>query len=165
MTNETTKTKAKQGMQFPSHVTAPVADETVASLSREIVDTTRDQNNILASGDVHWFVRGHYVDTGTGTYGIESLIRNILKANGSIFPASASNPETGLRGIVIAGSMFTDEIIAAVRETNGADRYPDGTIRMYLSKFGKNFGKVKLSNGEDKNRPCPKPRCKWYVAE
>lgn len=163
MTTMNNETKAKQGMQFPSHVTAPCADETVVSLAREIVDTNRDQNNVLATGEVHFFVRGHYVDTATGTFGIESLIRNILKANGSIFPKDAGLTE--LRPIVVAGSMFTDEIIAAVRETFGADRYPDGTIRMYLSKFGKQFGKVKLTSSEDSTRTCPKPRCKWYVAE
>jgi hypothetical protein len=163
MTTMNNQPKAKQGMQFPSHVTAPCADETVCGLAREIVDTSRDQNNVLATGEVHFFVRGHYVDTATGTFGIESLIRNILRANNAIFPAGAEKTE--LRAIVIAGAKFTDEIIAAVRETFGADRYPDGTIRMYLSKFGKQFGKVKLSNSEDSNRPCPKPRCKWYVAE
>jgi hypothetical protein len=155
--------KVKNGMQFPSHVTTPCDDETVVSLAREIVDTSRDTNNIFATGSVHFFVRDHYVDTSTGTFGIESLIRNILKSNGSIFPKDAGLTE--LRPIVIAGSMFTDEIIATVRDTFGSDRYPDGTIRMYLSKFGKQFGKVKLTNSEDSNRPCPKPRCKWYVAE
>lgn len=158
-----TETKTNQGMQYPSHVTTPCANETVASLSREIVDTARDINNTLASGEIHYLVRNHYVDTAKGTYGIESLIRDILLANGAFFPKGIEATE--LRGIVVAGAMFTDEIIEAVRDTFGNERYPDGTIRMYLSKFGKQFGKVKLSNSEDSNRPCSKPRCKWYVAQ
>lgn len=148
-------------LPFPSQVTAPCANEIVRALSRDIVDSSRDTNNLLASGGIHNLVREHYIDTANGIYGIESLIKSILRTNGSVFPAGVEATE--LRAIAIAGGMFTSEIIAQVRETFGADRYPDCTIRMYLSKLAKGIGKVQLTGSEDKNRPQPKPRCKWYL--
>jgi hypothetical protein len=160
---ELTETKTKR-MPFPSHVTTPCENEVVRSLSREIVDSARDNNNILASGEVHFFVRSHYVDTANGIYGIERLIEEILRSNGSVFPTDCDKTE--LRTIAIAGSMFTSEIISAVRETFGADRYPDKTILHYLSTEAKDkFGKIKLTGAEDSERECNRPRCKWYVKE
>jgi hypothetical protein len=148
-------------MEYPSYVKTPCGNEVVRDMSREIVDSSRDTNNLLASGEIHFYVREHYVDPSTGTYGIESLIRNILKANGSQFPAGVEDTE--LRGIAVAGSMFSSEIIAKVRETFGADRYPDSTIYQYLWKYAKGIRKVKLSSAEDSSRTCPKPRCKYYA--
>lgn len=148
-------------LPFPSQVTTPCENEIVRALSRDIVDSSRDTNNLLAAGGIHNLVREHYIDTANGIYGIESLIKSILKANGSVFPKGSE--ETELKAIAIAGGMFTSEIIAKVRETFGADRYPDCTIRMYLTEFAKGIGKIQLTGAEDMPRPCPKPRCKWYL--
>jgi hypothetical protein len=158
------KSEAKSGkLPFPSNVTTPCENEDVAGLARELVDGARDKNNVLASGEIHYFVRDHYVDPSTGTYGIENLIKSILKSNSAVFPKGVEH--SALRNVAIGAAMFTDEIIKSVRITFGQDRYPDTTIRMYLSKFAKGLGKIKLTNAEDTNRPCCKPRCKWYVVE
>ena len=164
-------------LPFPSTVKTPCPNADVQALSREIVDTSRDMNNILASaGNVHNYVRAHYVDTAMGTYGIESLISAILKERGAIFPAGIEGKmdENGtvingeFRNVAIAASMFATEVIAAVRDTFGADRYPDPTIRSYLSHFMTKSGKVGnicLKSAEDCGRPCDKPRTKFYLVE
>lgn len=157
-------------LPFPSHVTAPCQNEDVKALAREIVDTARDKNNLLASaGNVHMFVRDHYVDTATGTYGIESLIVSILKSNNAVFPKEVENTE--FRKMAISASMFASDIIAAVQDTFGKERYPYATIHSYLSYFmsGKKgngkLGKIKLTNAEDSTRQCCKPRIKFYIIE
>lgn len=165
---ETTETKTKAAkLPFPSQVNSPAPNADVVALARDLVDTARDTNNVLdAAGNVHFYVRAHYVDTATGTYGIESLIANILQAHGAIFPAGIEATE--FRKVAIAGAMFTSEIIAAVRETFGSERYPDATILSYLAHFmakGKRIGKLKLTGAEDIDRTSPKPRVKYYLIE
>jgi len=159
--NETTTA----AMPFPSTVNTPCPNENVQVLSREIVDTSHDLNNLFASaGNVHKFVRTHYVDTKTGTYGIESLIKSILKSNGALFPVGIESTE--YRTIAIKSAMFVAEIIKEVQATFGIERYPAQTIHNYLSTFAKTkFGKIKLTNNEDNLRKCCKPRCKYYVIE
>jgi hypothetical protein len=163
-----TKNKTETSkMPFPSQVTEACQNVEVQALSREIVDTARDKNNLLASaGNVHYFVRDHYVDTQTGTYGIESLIANILKSHGAIFPAGIGATE--LRKVAVAASMLAEDIISEVQATFGKDRYPYATIHTYLSVFmvrKEKVGKIKLSNSEDQPRTCCKPRCKWYLID
>jgi hypothetical protein len=167
MKNEmTVETKAAK-MPFPSQVNSPAPNADVVAIARELVDTARDTNNVLqAAGNVHYFVRSHYVDVASGTYGIESLIAAILAANGSIFPAGIE--ETEFRKVAIAGAMFTTEIIAKVRETFGSERYPDSTILSFLAHFmlkNKRVGKLKLKGAEDQGRTSAKPRVKYYLIE
>jgi hypothetical protein len=84
----------------------------------------------------------------------------------AIYPADA--PLTESRKEAIEGSMFTQDIINQVklRFTAGSIRYPEKTIRAYLSvvmfKNG-TVGKIQLKTTEDAARKCPKPRCKWYL--
>lgn len=155
---------------FPSHVTTPAPNADVLPLSREIVSTSQDLNNVLTSaGNVHKFVMAHYVDTATGTYGIERLIASILTQNRSVFPNGIENSE--FRKVAIASSMFVSEIIAIVQDTFGKDRYPYATVHSYLSYFMTKEGcknkvaRIKLTNAEDKDRPCNKPRTKFYLIE
>lgn len=167
MTNQT----AESGkLPFPSHVKTPAPNADVQPLSRDIVENARDNNNVLASaGNVHYFVRSHYVDVSSGVYGIERLIAQILKDNRSEFPAGIE--QTEFRKIAIAGSMYVSDIIAKVQETFGADRYPYATIHSYLSYFmtketcQNKVARIKLTNSEDSNRPCCKPRTKFYLVD
>ena len=165
MKNETTTKNEK--LPFPSTVKSACPNTDVQAVAREIVDTSRDVNNLFASaGNVHNFVRAHYVDTSTGTYGIESLIASILAANNSVFPAGIETTE--FRNVAISASMFASEIIAAVRVTFGKERYPDATIYSYLAHFmlkSGRVGKIKLKNSEDSMRNCCKPRTKYYLVE
>jgi hypothetical protein len=152
-------------LPFPSHVKEACPNKDVQSLSRELVDTARDKNNVLAcAGNVHLFVRDHYVDTSTGTYGIESLIASILRDNNAVFPLGIEGTE--FRKVAIATAMFATEVIEAVRNTFGVDRYPDATIRSYLSHFmAERIGKIALTTTEDCDRKSCKPRTKFYLVE
>lgn len=170
MINETTETKVETKLPFPSTVKSAAPNQDVQNVSREIVDTSRDLNNVLASaGNVHNFVRAHYIDASTGVYGIERLIAQILKENGAIFPGGIE--ETEFRGMAILAGMFASEIVAIVQETFGTERYPAATIHCYLSTemtkatSQNKIGKIKLKNHEDSNRPCFKPRTKFYLLE
>jgi len=155
---------------FPSHVKTPAPNPDVSSISRELVDMARDLNNVYASaGNVHKFVRTHYVDTASGVYGIESLIAQILRDNGAVNPEGIEKTE--FRKVAIATSMYASDIIAAVQAANGNERYPYATIHSYLSHFmtkansQHKIGKIKLTNSEDSSRNCCKPRTKFYLIE
>ena len=154
-------------LPFPSTVTAPCQNEMIASLGREIIAGAIDTNNLFATGgNVHNFVRNHYVDTANGIYGIESLIVSILKEREAVFPKNVG--ETDFRAVAIQAGMLTSEIVAAIRAKFGADRYPDQTIFSYLSIFmfknGK-VGKIKMTNAEDSDRECNRPRFKWFLVQ
>lgn len=157
-------------LPFPSHVKAACPNNDVQTVSREIVDTSRDLNSLFKSGgNVHNFVRCHYVDTAKGIYGIERLIAAILADNGAIFPQGIEKSE--FRTIAIGQAMFVSDIIAKVREVFGNERYPDSVIHSYLSYFmtkpnsQNKVGKIKLTNAEDASRHCNKPRTKFYLVD
>lgn len=133
----------------------------IAEFAQDILANSMDTNNILASGNVKFAFRSHYVNTANNVNGIEQLIKSILTDNGSIFVSEIE--KSSMRKIAIAGSMFTEDIISIVRENFGVDRYPDATIKMYLSKFAKGIAKFQLQNNEDSGRDCCRPRCKYYL--
>ena len=140
-------------------------NETVQAMSSEILTTLQDINNLIAPSTRYAF-RNHYVNTETGVCGIENLIADILTNANANFPAGIEF--TPHRSIAIGNSMFASEIIEIVRQSFGPDRYTDGTIHHYLSVFMTKkdlIGKIKLSNVEDKDRPCCKPRIKFYLVE
>lgn len=146
-------------------MTNNIYNETVQAMSSEILTTLQDINNLVASNTRYAF-RNHYVNTETGVCGIENLIIDILTTSNANFPAGIEF--TAHRSIAIGSSMFASEIIAIVRQSFGPDRYTDGTIHHYLSVFMTKkglIGKIKLSNAEDKNRECFKPRIKFYLVE
>lgn len=174
MTIETTEMVSN--LPFPSHVKTPAPNVETHALSGDVVATMQDLNDVLTSaGNVHKLVRAHYVNLADGIYGIERLIASILQnhciAMGcnetGTFPSGVEKTE--FRSIAIAGGMFASDVIATVREVFGADRYPDPVIKTYLAhhmqkdKSQNKTGSIQLSTLEDKGRPCPKPRTKYYL--
>jgi len=137
----------------------------VKEMAGEIVSTSRDLNNILATGKVAYAFRTHYVDTANDINGIGELIAAILKANGSTFPKGSE--DTSLREIVIHGAMYLADIETKVRQTFGFERYPTSSLKVYLSnhKAGHVFETIQLKGHEDQGRTCPKPRAKYFLAE
>ncbi len=137
------------------------------AMNREVQSNCQDINNVLTtSGKVKAVFHTHFECMETGECGIADLISRILREREASFPANVE--QTELRSIAIAGSMFTSEILAEVqsRFSAGSIRYPLQTVKAYLSVFmrkqGK-VGKIQLSNSEDSQRECCKPRCKWYL--
>lgn len=140
--------------------------ELVKELSPEILTTLADTNNLFAQIGVPLAFRTHYVSTENGVNGIEQLIAKILTDANAVFTAGIETTE--FRSLAIAQSLFVSEIIASVRNVFGSDRYPDATIHQYLSVFmtkNKSVSKIKLTNVEDKNRSCCKPRTKFYLVQ
>jgi hypothetical protein len=135
----------------------------VADLAETIIDTSKDLNNILASGKVQFCFRSHYVDTKNDVHGIEQLIYAILKANGSVFPSRSE--DGNFSKVVKAGSMFFADIENEVHKAFGFERYPATTLRVYLAGKAKNVHRIQLTGEEDQGRICPKPRAKYYFAE
>ena len=136
----------------------------VAAMASTIVDTSRDINNILASGNVKRLVRTHYIDTANDIAGIEQLIESILRANGAIHPDGAEH--TAMRNVVLASAMLYAEIETAVRKAFGPDRYVDtSTIYVYLNGKGTAFRSVQMTGTEDKGRTSCKPRSRYYLSE
>jgi hypothetical protein len=106
------------------------------------------------------------VNVKTGVNGIENLVIDILQNNNAVFAKDvAASP---LRNMAICQAMFISDIIANVRKQFGFDRYPDATIYTVVSvlmvKSGL-VGKITLSNVEDKNRNCCRPRAKFFLIQ
>ena len=138
-------------------------------MSREVLANSQDINNVLSTSNVvKAAFHTHFVSMENDLAGIADLISAILRENEAVFPLNVGATE--LRPIAIAGSLFTHEIMAEVqsRFAAGSKRYPLQTVKNYLStympKLGK-VGKIQLSGKEDVSRPCPKPRCKWFLAQ
>lgn len=137
------------------------------AMSREVLSNSQDINNVLTTSQtVKAVFHTHFADMETGECGIEKLIVRIMREREAQFPKGVENTE--LRQIAIAGSMFMSEIETEVKNrfTAGSIRYPHDTIKAYMSayllKSGK-VGRIQLTNGEDKNRSCCRPRVKWYL--
>jgi len=167
-TVETTATETK--IPFPSQVKNPAPNSEVMPYASPLVDNTRDMNNIMeAAGNVHKLVRGHYVNMATGVYGIERLIASILANAEAVFPPDVEKTE--FRAIAVAKSFYAVEVISAVREHFGAERYPDSVIATYLAHYmqketsANRVGAIQLTKTEDMPRPCPKPRTKYYLLD
>jgi hypothetical protein len=134
----------------------------------EIFETNgRDANTFYTeSGNVAPIFQNHWIETTTGKNGIANLIIKILTDNGSVFKKDIDSPED--KKIAIDGGMFTSQILAKVKLmfTAGTSRYPESTVRTYLSvhmKHGKELGKIQLSKFEDTGRKGGKPRIIWYA--
>ncbi len=144
------------------------------ALSREIVDNSRDINNVLTTSAVTRAVfHTHFVSMDNSLFGIADLITSILREAEAVFPKGIETSE--LRGVALASALTTDEIKSAIdrRFTAGSIRYPLQSVKSYLSVFMSQstkhhkatVGKIQMSNAEDKNRECCKPRCKWYLID
>ena len=137
------------------------------AMQREVLENEKDINNFLSvSNKVGPLFHTHFIDMETGNNGIANLILLILAEKEATFKKGVELTED--RGTAINLSLFASEIIEEVKNrfSNTSKRYPYKTIHAYLSimlfRSGK-VGKIKLSNAEDKERDCRKPRTKWYV--
>jgi len=140
--------------------------QTIASLAAGIIDNAMENNNLFADAQVPFVYRNHYVNAKTGVNGIENLIIDILTNNNAVFAKDVA--ATPLRNMAISQSLYISEIIEHVRNSFGFDRYPDATIYTVISvlmlKSGI-VGKIALSNVEDKNRECCRPRSKFFLIQ
>jgi hypothetical protein len=136
-------------------------------MQREIHSNFHDINNILTVAGVKPLLQAHWTDGG-----IEQMITDCLTLNESVFSSDVCGKDGKgggtLRPVIIKTSMFVTDILHYVEEnfTAGTSRYPLKTIHQYLSIFmfrNNKVGKIKLTNHEDKPRPCDKPRVKWYL--
>ena len=147
--------------------TATTEGKNAIAMSSEVLASSQDINGVLTqSHEVRAVYHTHFVDMQSGLCGIEDLITDILSQHNAIFPVGIEN--TPLRNIAIAGGMFTCEVFNCVesRFTAGSIRYPLKTITLYLSQFMKGkVGRIQLTGKEDINRPCNRPRCKWYLID
>lgn len=139
------------------------------AMSREIQSSQQDINNVLTTSQaVSGVFHDHWVEMETGKNGIANLISKILSEKEAVFPKGIENTE--FRSVAISTSLFASDIIKEVQSqfTAGSIRYPYFTIHTYLSvfMFRKNkVGKIKLSNSEDSERDCCKPRTKYYLVQ
>jgi hypothetical protein len=132
--------------------------------SSEIVQTSQDINNTLEVQGTRAFFGTHYANAELDVFGIVALVKHVLRENDSVFGRGIEKTE--LRQIAVAGSMFTNDIVAAVGTlfANAGMRYKPQAVKNVLSTYAKGeIVKIALSNSEDKPRPCSKPRAKWYL--
>ena len=95
-----------------------------------------ENNSVLAGFQVPWIFRGSMVDLQSGMHGIRWAIARILT-------------QAADRGLT------TEEIIDAIRNTNGGDKYPDETIWHNLKQVMEKAGQVvsvQRSNADDADR-------------
>lgn len=136
-------------------------------MQRELLSNAIDSNNVLTTAGIRPEFQAHVFNMQSGECGIELLIVSILQENGSTFPSNIGSTE--FRQVAINGSMFASEIIQAVQDrfANGSTRYPYATVYAYLcnpaNKKKSGIVSIKLTNSEDKPRPCPKPRQKYFL--
>lgn len=153
-------------------------NDSVANIidSAELLGNAQDINNVLTVAKVQSIFQGHYFNLENDSHGIAFLIAEILKEREAVFPKGIETSE--LRQVAIATSMYASDIIEEVhnRFTAGSSRYPYETVHAYLSIFMNadnkkqlrsvpKIGQIKLTNNEDKPRPCFKPRCKYYLVQ
>jgi hypothetical protein len=127
-----------------------------------VAQAVTENNSVLAGCNVHFLFRGSAVDLTTGKHGIRWLIARILTERQAVLPVYAG----AYRNVYLNVGVTTEEIISKVRAVNGFDKYPDKTIADYLSVIMKRDGQVasiQLTNSEDCNRDCKRPRKKWYL--
>lgn len=133
--------------------------------SADVIESVCAANNTLMIAGVRAHYQGHYADAKTRVYGILMLVADILRQHDAEFPQHAHT--TTLRHIVVAGAMFTYEILAEVEKRfAGGSRYKVQAVKNVLSTYGNEFiAKIQLDKNEDQPRPCDKPRCKWYLIQ
>lgn len=129
--------------------------------ANEIIKTSIALNTTLQRNEVRPLVRAHFVDTNKGIQGIAELINFILASKDAVL--TAEEIDTLPRGEKINRGIRFDEIIAEVREAFGDARYPDSTIRVYLTTKAKNIFRLQMTSEEDAERTSPKPRCVYLL--
>jgi hypothetical protein len=145
-----------------------------AQFGRELLGNSQDINNCLTVAEVSPTFQGHYFNLVSEKHGIAFLIAEILTEREAVFAKGIEATE--LKAVAVAASMFASEVISEVkaRFTAGTTRYEYNTVHAYLSVLMNpeskhclanipRIGKIKLTNAEDKPRPCYKPRTKFYL--
>ena len=83
--------------------------------SREALQTCKNLNRkFTATQQVPPSSLTTYVNLATGGVGMRGLIRDILKANGSVWLGGTSSPQD--RADAIANAMYTEDIHGQVRD-------------------------------------------------
>jgi hypothetical protein len=99
--------------------------------------------------------------------GLRGLIIKILRTHGAAWTGDTQLPSD--RAAAIKAAMFVEEIVSKCKEifTAGTIRYPKQSVKNCLGEMAKDseVGKIGLSNGEDSNRECDRPRSKWYLVK
>ena len=134
--------------------------------AEEVGQNCQDINHVLTGCGVKPHVQTHWTDTTTGQGGLALLIEQILRSAGAEFVAGIE--QSPLRTVAICSSLYTEQIIALVQAkfAGGSSRYPDQSVRNYLSTYMTKsglVGQIKLTNKEDRERSCCRPRTKWYL--
>lgn len=154
-------------------------------MSNETIQASRDINGTLTeTAKVRPVFMTHYANAEQDIYGIADLIESVLREREAIFPRGIE--ETVLRPVCHAAAMTVQDIMMEIerRFTESTPRYPQQTVKNYLSQFCKGrFGKMqcKAELNEDSNRNSPEnrawrvahgkaaickaPRAKWYVID
>lgn len=133
-----------------------------AALQNSVRQNVTENNSVLAGCNVHWLFRGSVVDLETGKHGIRWLIARILTEAQASFPLYSGN----FRNVYVSYGLTTEEIVSKIRSVNGYDKYPDKTIADYLSVImtrDNQVASIQMTNREDPNRNCKRPRKKWYL--
>lgn len=137
------------------------------SLSAEIVETCKAVNNTLETTEaVTPFYGAHYANAQLDVCGIVALVEKVLRDNQAVFPRGIE--ATALRKIAVAASMFTSEVVEAVKVEFAAAgmRYKAQAVKNVLSTYGKGrIAKIRLTPEEDQPRTSDKPRAKWYLID
>jgi hypothetical protein len=133
------------------------------ALQNTVRQNITENNSVLAGCNVHFLFRGSAIDLQSGKHGIRWLIARILTEAQAEFPRFNGQDN---RSLYVQYGLTTDQIISQVRSVNGFDKYPDKTIADYLSVImtkDNQIASVQMSNREDRNRNCKRPRRKWYL--
>jgi hypothetical protein len=148
--------------------TKNIEKQNAVSLGRELLSTAQDTNNVLTTATVPSIFQGHYFNLETESHGVIALITEILTEHEAIFPLGVESTE--FRKTALATALTAEDIMSEIQNkfTAGSTRYPYETIHQNLSIVmfrSKKVGKIRMTNAEDKPRPCNKPRCKWYLVQ
>lgn len=145
-----------------------IAKESEIALCEIVLANGKDSNNVLTASGIPPVFQTHVFNANTGKHGIKHLIAEILTANEAIFPEGTENGQ--LRSVVLSASMLASEVKDEVekRFSAGSSRYPYATVHQYLSVFMVKQGMVvavQMTNEEDKDRHCCKPRTRYYLKQ
>jgi hypothetical protein len=133
-----------------------------AELQNNIRQAATELASVQAGCNVNSLFRPSAVDVETGKHGIRWLIARILTEAQAVFPLYSGE----FRNVYVGYGLTTSDIICKVRSINGFDKYPDKTIADVLSVVmtrSQQVASIQLSNREDRNRDCKRPRRKWYL--
>lgn len=144
------------------------ASESGKAFADNVRTMAQELASVQAGFEVHSLFCPSVVDLETGKHGIRHLIERILKQVQAHFKRAPRKDNLPFpnRNVYVAYGLPTSEIISAVRAANGFDKYPDKTIYDVLCSVmekDNEVSSVQLTNAEDCNRSCKRPRKVWYL--